>query len=188
MVTSADSPNEWIEANPDVINVSDVTRCELEIDEEKTEIMRKDKDGKEVSYQPPRYHYSYDFYIQLYVRNPYFDDIRFKLNNSCVELENLNPQKLYQSGAISPSSPSAYKYKEYTYYKTMGEEVKAALLTPAPIANTKQPNPQPATTEQTEKNEPVATPAAAAVSTCPTCGAPVPPGASVCEFCDSRIK
>ena len=42
MVTSA---RNWDEANPDVLAFSDVTGCKLDIDESKTEIEYKDKDG-----------------------------------------------------------------------------------------------------------------------------------------------
>lgn len=58
MVTRA---RNLAEANPDVLDFADVTGCNLDIDESSTELKREDKDGKEVSYNPPRYEYSYDF-------------------------------------------------------------------------------------------------------------------------------
>ena len=39
----------------------DIMRIYLDIDENQTEETREDKDGNEISYQPPRYFYSYDF-------------------------------------------------------------------------------------------------------------------------------
>ena len=60
MVTRA---RDLQEANPDVLDFADVTGCNLDIDESRSELKREDKDGKEVSYNPPRYEYSYDFYI-----------------------------------------------------------------------------------------------------------------------------
>ena len=74
MVTRA---RDLQEANPDVLDFADVTGCNLDIDESRSELMREDKDGKEVSYNPPRYEYSYDFYITIFVNNPYFDEMRF---------------------------------------------------------------------------------------------------------------
>lgn len=62
MVTRA---RDLQEANPDVLDFADVTGCNLDIDESRSELMREDKDGKEVSYNPPRYEYSYDFYITI---------------------------------------------------------------------------------------------------------------------------
>ena len=82
MVTSARS---WQEANPDVLSFSDVTGCQLDIEEHKTEIEYKDQEGKRQSFNPRRYAYSYDFYIVIHVNNPYFNEIRFKLNSSSVD-------------------------------------------------------------------------------------------------------
>ena len=51
MVTSARS---WQEANPDVLSFSDVTGCQLDIEEHKTEIEYKDQEGKRQSFNPRR--------------------------------------------------------------------------------------------------------------------------------------
>ena len=82
MVTSA---RNLAEANPDVLDFADVTGCDLDIDEDKTEIEYKDKDGNRQSFNPKRYAYSYDFYIVIHVNNPYFNEIRFRLNHSRVD-------------------------------------------------------------------------------------------------------
>lgn len=103
MVTGA---RDLAEANPDVIDFADVTGCNLDIDETRTEVKKEGPDGKEVSFVPPRYHYEYDFHIEIFVNNPYFDKIRFRLNSSSVE------------GAAS---------REYSQCKQLGEEIKAAL-------------------------------------------------------------
>lgn len=67
MVTSARNLRE---ANPDVLDFSQVTGCRVDVDEDKTELKREDKDGKEVSYNPPRYTYDYDFYVIINVNTP----------------------------------------------------------------------------------------------------------------------
>ena len=36
---------------------------------------------------PPRYEYSYDFDVIISVRHPYFDEMRFRLNDSSVYYE-----------------------------------------------------------------------------------------------------
>ena len=82
VVTSA---RNWQSANPDVLAFSDVTGCTLDIDESRTEIEYKDKEGNRQSFTPKRYAYSYDFYIVIHVNNPYFNEIRFKLNSSSVD-------------------------------------------------------------------------------------------------------
>ena len=82
MVTRA---RNLAEANPDVMDFSQVTGCDLDVDEHRNELKRKDREGKMVSYVPPRYEYSYDFNIIIRVNTPYFDEIKFKLNDSAVK-------------------------------------------------------------------------------------------------------
>ena len=53
----------------------------------KSTVESTDKDGKSVSYEPKRYEYRYDFYITAYVKNPYFDTLRFKINRSYVTID-----------------------------------------------------------------------------------------------------
>lgn len=97
---------DLVDANPDVIELSDVTDCTLDVDEHTTEVMQQDSDGKYSSYSPRRYDYSYDFYIVIRVNNPYFDEIRFKLNSSSVD---------------------GQSRRDYEKYKDMGEEIRDAL-------------------------------------------------------------
>ena len=51
------------EANPDILDFDAITGCRMDIDESRTELTREDADGKDVSYVPPRYEYSYDFFL-----------------------------------------------------------------------------------------------------------------------------
>lgn len=104
MVTSS---SNIADVNPDVLAFSDFTGCTMEVDENKSEIKRKNIDGQEVSYNPPRYSFDYNFYITINVNNPYFNEIRFRLNSSSVE------------NKYSP---------EYNSYEAMGNEIKQALL------------------------------------------------------------
>lgn len=167
MVTSARNLEE---ANPDVLAFSDVTGCDLDIDERKIELKRevKKSDGttEEVSYNPPRYNYEYDFYMTIYVRNPYFDEIRFQLNKSTVEVE--PTQQMGSFGAIRPEQDV-----EYRRYKEIGEEIKAILL------------------QVRQESRDVAAAAAAPKTavTCPYCGATTTPDASgCCEFCGGAVN
>ena len=72
--------SQWATSNPDVLNFSQITGCDYEIDEDRSEVFQNDSEGKDVSYNPPRYEYEYDFYITVFVNHPYFDRVRFKLN------------------------------------------------------------------------------------------------------------
>ena len=78
------------DANPDILDCTALTGCRVDIDESRTEQKREGPDGKEVSYNPPRYEYSYDFEVIISVNNPYFDEMKFRLNNSSVYIEPQN--------------------------------------------------------------------------------------------------
>ena len=84
-VVSRRNPGSWSDENPDVIPLSSVTGCNLRVDEDREEIYTQGKDGERVSYNPPRYKFTYDFYIDIKVNNPYFDEITARLNDSDVE-------------------------------------------------------------------------------------------------------
>lgn len=72
--------------NPDIIDLSAILSTMPDSREYKRELRMKDSTGKEVSYNPPRYEYSYDFYFKITVNHPYIDEISFQLNNSRVVL------------------------------------------------------------------------------------------------------
>ena len=103
IVTSA---NRWQAENPDVMRFSQVTGCQTEIRESRTELRTTDKDGKSVSYVPPRYDVDYDFYVKIHVNSPYFSLIEFRLNGSRVDVR----------GSV-----------EYREYEAQAREIKEAL-------------------------------------------------------------
>ncbi len=157
------------EANPDVLSFSQVTGCDLDIDEERTEEMReiKDKDGntKRVSYNPPRYTYRYDFYIIIRVNHPYFDEMKFKLNRSSVEVE--------VTGRQTTGTTPGKRSVDYQDYERMGKEIKRAL-----------------TSIRTQARKEAAEAAAPkAAVTCPYCGATTTPDSSgCCEYCGGAVN
>lgn len=160
MVTDA---RNLMEANPDVLDFSDVTGCVLDINEDRTEVMREDKDGNSVSYTPSRYKYEYDFHIIVQVRNPYFDEIRFQLNDHSVELG---------SGGVT-ARPNPAMSMEYSRYKEMGEEIRDTLLQ----------------LRQQTRAEAAAAAAPKAAVACPYCGAmTIPTPAGCCEYCGGSVN
>ena len=164
MVTRA---RDLTQANPDVLDFADVTGCNLDIDENRSEIKREDQDGKEVSYNPPRYEYSYDFYITIFVNNPYFDEIRFQVNSSSVDITPA-PARPGMTANCNPETNV-----EYLNYKQLGEEIKQALTQ--------------VRKDVREKIEQAASPKAAV--TCPYCGATTTPDASgCCEYCGGAVN
>ena len=167
------------EANPDVLSFSDVTGCVLDIDEDCTELMREGKDGEEISYNPPRYEYDYDFYVTIHVRNPYFDEIRFRLNSSDVTVEGGSKQNITSARAgRAPSSNAGGKFDptqdmEYRKYKKMGEEIVEVLKK----------------ARQQARDEKVTAEAPKVAVMCPHCGAQTTLNASkCCEYCGGVVE
>lgn len=95
IVTSKD---RWQEDNPDVIAFSQVTGCNLNTTENRTELYQKDKDGNNVSYDPPRYDFSYDFHIEININSPYFQSIEFRLNDWEVKIDTIPYQDCRKLG------------------------------------------------------------------------------------------
>lgn len=152
------------EANPDVLDFSQVTGCRLDIDENQTEETTEDKDGNEISYRPPRYFYSYDFHMIINVNHPYFDEITFRLNSSDVEI---NPNR----GAITKPNPQLNA--DYREYEKMGKEIEE-ILTQA---------------RKRIREEAKAGAAPKTAVTCPNCLATTIPDANgCCEYCGSAIN
>ena len=115
-------------ANPDVIAFSDVTGCDLDIKESRSEVRHSGPDGRQVSYNPPRFTYRYDFNLYINVRNPYFDEIHIKLNNSSVTIDThgfgtVGGRYLDRAIGFDPE-----RSPEYCKYRDMGEEIRDTLL------------------------------------------------------------
>ena len=165
MVTSA---RRLEEANPDVLDFADVTGCRMDVNESRTELKHPGPDGKQVSYNPPRYEYSYDIDVIISVNNPYFNEMRFRLNPSSIQIDT-------SSGRLfgSANRPDPERSMEYRNYCRMAEEIIQAL---------------------TQVREQVRETAAAAAApktavTCPYCGATTTPDASgCCEFCGGAVN
>ena len=74
--------------NPDIIAFKDVASCVTDIQVRDEEIKERNAEGQMVSCNPRRYKHHHDFYIKMEIRNnPYFDDIKFRINGSCITLE-----------------------------------------------------------------------------------------------------
>ena len=138
MITSA---SDLAKANPDVFEFADITSARLDIEDSKYEIHDKDKDGKTISFDPKRYEYRYNFYVTAYVKNPYFDTIRFKVNSSYVSI---SPYEEYEAKQAEyrelqmkhlgarpvtgdPYTPNIEENEDYQAYKAVGEEIVAVL-------------------------------------------------------------
>ncbi len=85
--------SNWREKNPDIIPLSNVMNCVLDVKENRTEIYREiQKDGRteRVSFNPPKYEYHYDFDMTISVNHPYFDEIKIDLCSSSERPTSMN--------------------------------------------------------------------------------------------------
>ena len=162
----------------------------MDIDESKTEIEYRDANGDRQSFNPPRYAYSYDFYIVINVNHPYFNEIRFQLNSESVDndeetlLDGPNAMRSLRdgfrpnAGAMRGSSLTSNREEvrasvEYQQYEAMGFEIRDALLQ----------------VRQQVREEVIAAAAPKTAVTCPFCGATTTPDVNgCCEFCGGAVN
>ncbi len=162
------SAKRWQDANPDVLDYSMVTGVNLKIDESQEELTQEDKDGKEVSYNPPRKVYRYDFWITINVNHPYFNDIKFRINSSSIDVESRGTRF-----SLAGGSDIGNQSVEYRQCEEIANEIKEAL---------------------TQVREGVRESVAAAnapkvAQTCSYCGATTMPDAQGrCEFCGGALS
>lgn len=90
-----------VDVNPDIVDLSQIISCKLEVEQNRHEEQYRDKDGNLQDYVPPRYKYSFDYSIKLAVSSPWFDDMDFDLSSASIdeterreimEMENLGNQ------------------------------------------------------------------------------------------------
>ena len=166
MVTSASNLKD---ANPDVLDYAQVTACQLDIDERKTEQKQKNDEGKEVSYDPPRYVYRYDFYVVIHVNFPYFDTIRFKVNRSSIEV---TPPALRVAAIRDVAAFARGSSVDFREAEQIGQDIVEALTG----------------ARQQVREEAVAASTPKAAVTCPFCGASTIPDAhGRCEYCGGSV-
>lgn len=172
MVTDARDLNA---ANPDVLDYSQVTGCDFNIDEHRTEKTYRNKKGEYVNYVPPRYDYSYSFEMIIHVNHPYFNEIKFNLGY------NVDTGERAMGGAGGAASGINFRaagsrfggVAEYEERVRVGNEIKTAVE-----AMRKEIR-----KEIKEQN----TPKTAAL--CPFCGATTIPDANgCCEYCGSALN
>jgi len=188
--------------NPDILDFTQVTGCDLDITEMKHEIRRSDAEGKQVSYNPPRYDYSYDFYVRLRVNHPWFDEMRFKLNPSSVNVAYGSTMLAGSAGAQRMAPPAGHRppangqrppmntllqraglggaaavfdptrNAEYQQYVAMGSEIKETIMQ----------------VRKEARDEIAAANAPKTAVICPACGASTIPDINgCCEYCGSAI-
>lgn len=126
-----------VENNPDILELSQITSCRLDVEQERTEEFYEDKEGNEQSYDPPRYNYSYDYKIEIGVRAPWFNEMRMSLNTFSIpehdrgrilDTENLGNQivaaltQCQQPGNMGIAGRQMDDIGQQTYQQPMGQQ------------------------------------------------------------------
>lgn len=153
--------SDYLDENPDIIPFQNVMSCTLDIDENEEEIMREDKDGEMVSYNPPRFQHHYNFFVDLVIRDtPWFDAIRFNINDEDVTMEVVN-------GSTVKNFAANREEKRYREYEQMYEKICQAMEAAKHGAEAAAAKPE-------------------VPAFCPACGAPTD-GGRFCQFCGSKL-
>ena len=181
--------------NSDLVSFRDVTSFNIDEDENREELKYQNSQGEEVSYNPPRYEYSYDFYAEISVNHPYFDDMRFRVNRDTLNLETVNRRPVGIRANIGMNAMrrdfDPTLYPEYRKYRKDCDDLEELFrcgmngmvlpgyegaAVPAPAAE-----PVPA-----EPAAPAAPAAPAGPKFCPGCGA-ANDGGKFCQYCGTKF-
>ena len=173
-VVSDDS--NWRGENPDIILFKDVTECSLDVDKYERELKYKNADGEEQSYFPQRFEYNYSFYVEMKIaNNPYFDDIRFKLNDRSVIIES---ERIGSGiGLLGGRKQDHTYHPQYRIYQQMFEDIQNTVYAAKNAAVAESAAAQPV-------QQAAPTPAAGP-KFCPNCGAPA--SGKFCENCGTKL-
>ena len=118
-----------VENNPDILELSQITNCRLDVEQERTEEFYEDKEGNEQSYDPPRYNYSYDYKIEIGVRAPWFNEMTISLNTFSIpehdrgrilDTENLGNQIV--AALTQCQQPYQQQVGQQQMYQQMGQQ------------------------------------------------------------------
>ena len=168
-------------------------------------IQYKDAEGKRQSFSPRRYAFSYDFYIVINVNNPYFNEIRFKLNGSSVDNETLldgpDAQPCVRGGGlrtggagpIRPGMPGGSRPGARPFMggsrTSNADEVRSSMEYRQYEEMGREIRDALLRVREQVRNEAVVAAAPKTALTCPFCGATTTPDASgCCEFCGGAVN
>ena len=183
--------SDYKAVNPDIISFKDVISCITDVDERHEEIKQRNSEGQMVSYRPPRYKHHHDFYIRMEIRNnPYFHEIKFRINSSDIVLETegdvgggiggavlagvLQGAGINTRGAQADTLGNFSERRRYAECAAICQKIEQAVEDGKRGA---QPAPVFAAAPVQEAPKP---------KFCPNCGAPYE-GGKFCQNCGSRI-
>ena len=91
--------SNWRDENPDIIDLSQVMDVRTEVTEHRTEEYHRDREGRLVPFDPPRYRFSYQFDTTILVDSPYFSEISFELTEARPEKRGSEAYRYYEKQA-----------------------------------------------------------------------------------------
>ena len=152
--------------NADIMDFSQVTGCNIEVQESSKEVKRKTPDGKEISFVPPKFSYSFTHYVIIHVNSPWFNEIKFPISKS-VEVETTGARNM-----MANTAEIGRRSNEYRQAEALGNEIKTALTK----------------VRQNVRAEVAAANAPKVAQTCPQCSATcVPDAQGCCEYCGGAM-
>lgn len=175
------SSANWRSENPDVVPICAVSDVTVKINESKTELKqdRKLPDGKteKVSYNPPRYKFTYSFVVKILMQEdfPWFRDITLYTNDGTVAIDSyetaaaVGRNRYGTASVFNPNGNVLYQEASQRAY-----EIQRVLLDLRSAGMTGH-----IAAEQ---------PAPEAVAVCPYCGTAAAPGAKFCTACGAPLK
>ncbi len=184
-------------ANPDVLDFDQITGCNLNIDEHRQELKHTSEEGKQISFDPPQYEYSYNFRVALSVNHPFIDEIRYSLSNGFIKTGERPAADTFSAWQFSPDSSMNPRIREYYDYLKMGNmihEITEQMRLGLPISSAEIPSDTAPDTIQDEMScdcnlvEPSDFETHVRI-VCPWCGsATVSNPNGFCEFCGGSLN
>ena len=110
------------DGNPDIIDFSQVTAVNTNIEEHQNEIYYEDNEGNNQSYNPRRYEYEYEFTVEILVDSPWFSEIELELTE----------------GSRRPDSQYSPQYRELEMMSSELVSVLTGQQAPASYAQPQQ--------------------------------------------------
>lgn len=92
------SVDDIIDFRPDIVSFDQIEDLEVDV-KEITHEDKMNKDGQQVSYNPPHITYSYSFYLKIIIKDhPYISFMYIPLNNGAINIKNIGRRKWSDPG------------------------------------------------------------------------------------------
>ena len=190
------SRSNYKEENPDIIAFKDVISCVTDIHVRDEEMKQKNADGQMVSYRPPRFKHHHDFFIKMDIRNnPYFDNIKFRINGSTITLETVGDigggfggavlAGFMKGAGVSTAGAQTHSYRNSSENRRYEECRMICQMIEQAVEDGKRGAGAPvAPSAPVYQSAPVQE--APRPKFCPNCGAPYE-GGKFCQSCGSKL-